>query len=485
MRFSSVFVALAAPFLLVSGAPAFKRAEAIDITVLNFALVLERLETQFYNEALAKFKAEDFLKAGFSTAEVPIEQFKAIVQHEQAHIDFLLAALKSVGAAPLEGCKFDFSSVLGDITTVAAVARVVEYVGVSAYAGAATLVVDKNILASAASILTIESRHQSILNVLNGGSAIPQAFDMALSPSQVLALAGGFISGCDVGIPAAPSLTITNTGPVTVGTKLTFSSPAIDSAVQAGQSLSCQMQFGGAEITNSFAIDNCVVPPGINGPVYVYVTNTSQPLQSNLKNQCTSCQTAGPTLLFLDTAPEFLGQLARTGQPIKSDKTIGAGEATPAPGSAAPAPGAPGAATPGAPGSAAPGAPGSAAPGTPGSAAPGTPGSSAPGGSGSASGTPSSTGGAAKPIATGIPQPAQANALPAGVNLSTGLSAFDGHVVVHGWFTVPKDTVAAPAAPGSPSGSTSVSGTASATGSSSAASSASTTASSAAPSTTA
>lgn len=456
MRFSSAFVAMAAPFLLVSGAPAYKRAEAIDITVLNFALTLERLETQFYNEALAKFKNEDFLKAGFSTAEVPIEQFKAIAKHEQAHIDFLLGALKSVGAAPLEGCKFDFSSVLGDVATMAAVARVVEYVGVSAYAGAATLVVDKNILGAAASILTIESRHQSLLNVLNGGSAIPQAFDMALSPSQVLALAGGFVSGCDLGIPASPALTVTNKGAVTVGTKLTFSSPGIDAATKAGQaSLSCQMLANGMEISQSQPIDNCVVPDGINGPVFVYITSSPQPLQANLKNQCTDCQVAGPTLLFVDTQPEFLGQLARTGQPIKSDKTINAGDATQ-----------PGNSTPGsaAPGSAAPGsaAPGSAAPGAPGSAAPGTPGASGS--------TPSPSG------STGTPQPAQANALPAGVNLSTGLSAFDGAVVVHGWFTMPKGpNAAAPAAPGS----------ASATGTSSAATSATASSSSAAPSTTA
>jgi rubrerythrin len=464
MRFSSVFVAMAAPFLLVSAAPAYKRAEAIDITVLNFALTLERLETEFYNQALAKFKNEDFLKAGFSTAEVPIEQFKAIAKHEQAHIDFLLEALKAVGAAPLEGCKFDFSSVLGDVATVAAVARVVEYVGVAAYAGAATLVVDKNILAAAASILTIESRHQSLLNVLNGGSAIPQSFDMAMTPSQVLALAGGFISGCDLGIPASPSLTITNKGAVTVGTKLEFQSSGIDAAVKAGQSLSCQMLANGELITQSLPIDNCVVPPNVNGPVLVYITNSPQPLQANLKNQCTSCQSAGPTLIFIDSQPEFLGQLARTGQPIKSDKTIDAGDATPKPGSSAPAPAAPGSPAPGsaapgsaAPGSAAPGTPGSAAPGAPGSSTPGAPGSSTPGAPGSNPGASGSTpgGSGSKPV-TGTPQPAQANALPAGVNLSTGLSAFDGAVVVLGWQTMPKDpNAAAPAVSGTTSGSAS------------------------------
>jgi hypothetical protein len=86
---------------------------------------------------------------------------------------------------------------------MAATARVVENVGVGAYLGGATLISDPVLLTAAGSILTIEARHQSILNVLNGGSAIPNPFDIALAPSEVLALAGPFISGCDLGIPSA------------------------------------------------------------------------------------------------------------------------------------------------------------------------------------------------------------------------------------------------------------------------------------------
>ena len=83
---------------------------------------------------------------------------------------------------------------------MASVARLVENVGVAAYIGAANLIVDPSILTAAATIVTVEARHQSILNILNGGTAIPQAFDIPLLPQEVLALAGGFIPGCDVGI---------------------------------------------------------------------------------------------------------------------------------------------------------------------------------------------------------------------------------------------------------------------------------------------
>jgi hypothetical protein len=86
---------------------------------------------------------------------------------------------------------------------MAATARVVEAVGVGAYLGGATLITDPVLLDSAGSILTVEARHQTILNILSStGTAVPSAFDIALTPSEVLALAGPFIDGpCDLGIP--------------------------------------------------------------------------------------------------------------------------------------------------------------------------------------------------------------------------------------------------------------------------------------------
>ena len=123
---------------------------------------------------------------------------------------------------------------------MAGVARVVENVGVTAYLGAAHLLSDPILLTAAGSILTVEARHQTILNVLNSGTAIPQAFDFAFTPNEVLALAGPFISGCDVGVKANPPLTVTNTGAVGIGTLLTFSSPAINGSTDVCRVLHIQ-----------------------------------------------------------------------------------------------------------------------------------------------------------------------------------------------------------------------------------------------------
>ncbi|KAF9464258.1 ferritin-like domain-containing protein [Collybia nuda] len=313
MRYSLSFLALAAP-LLASAAPAQflgKRA-ASDILVFKFADVLEQLESSFYQQAIAKFQDADFTAAGFPSSQIPIEQFKSIQADEATHSTVLQAALKSFGETPITGCQFNFDSALTDVATMAATARVVESVGVSAYLGGATLITDPVLLTSAGSILTVEARHQTILNVLSSsGTAIPAAFDFALTPSEVLALASPFITGgCDIPIPANTPLSLTNTGTVAPGTKLTFSATSLNGTVPDDQ-LHCQMLLGGSSMSIALPMSECVVPEGINGPVAIWVTSDNQPLLNNVRDRATTKVVAGPALAFIDTQPQMLGQLAR------------------------------------------------------------------------------------------------------------------------------------------------------------------------------
>ncbi|KAF9643557.1 hypothetical protein BDM02DRAFT_3221793 [Thelephora ganbajun] len=308
MRFVASIIVLAAP-LFVAAAPWKRQDSATNLLVLKFADVLEQLESKFYAEALAKFNKSDFTTAGFTNAQLAIEQFLSIQGDEATHSVALREGIKSLGSTPVDTCTFDFSKVLTDVTTMANVARLVENVGVTAYLGAAHLLSDPVLLTAAGSILTVEARHQTILNVLNAGTAIPQAFDFAFTPNEVLALAGPFISGCDLGIRANPSLAITNTGTVGVGTLLTFSSPAINGSTDG---LFCQMLVGGLPFTISLPLAQCIVPDGINGPVALWVTSDSQPLINNPRDRAIDKLVAGPTIAFLDTKPQILGQLART-----------------------------------------------------------------------------------------------------------------------------------------------------------------------------
>lgn len=317
MHFTSSLVALvaAAPFLVSAAPTRFgkRTVAASDILVFQFADVLEQLESEFYSQALAKFQESDFTSAGFSSSQLAIEQISTIQVDESTHSTVLQAAIQSFGAQPITSCKFSFDSVLTDVNTMAATARVVENVGVGAYLGGATLISDPVLLDSAGSILTVEARHQTILNILSGtGTAIPSAFDIPLTPSEVLALAGPFFDGpCDVGIPANPALSLTNTGTVSVGTQLSFSSPAITSANDTSK-LFCQMLLGGQPFSIPLPFDNCVVPQGVNGPVAIFITSDGQPLINNVRDRATTQLVAGPTMAFIDTQPQMLGQLARS-----------------------------------------------------------------------------------------------------------------------------------------------------------------------------
>ena len=51
----------------------------------EFADVLEQLESEFYKQALAKFKENDFTAAGFSSSQVAVEQFTTIQCDEATH----------------------------------------------------------------------------------------------------------------------------------------------------------------------------------------------------------------------------------------------------------------------------------------------------------------------------------------------------------------------------------------------------------------
>jgi len=320
---------LAALPLLVSARPIRRSVSANDALVLKFANLLENLETQFYAQGLAKFQSSDFSDAGFTSPEMVTEILTSIHLDESTHETFLEQALMDNGATPLM-CDFDFSSALTDVATMAATARVVEMVGVSAYLGGATLIDDPLILDAAASILTVEARHSLLLNLMSGeGSALPQAFDIPFTPQEVLSIAGGFIKGsCDTGLTPTNPLSLTNSGTVTVGTLLTFSASGMSST----DGLFCNMLTGGMPFALNLPLSQCYVPEGINGPVAIWITSDNNPLANNVIDRDTTKQIAGPLIAFIDTAPELLSQLVRgsgtnSGATTTTTTTITPGEA--------------------------------------------------------------------------------------------------------------------------------------------------------------
>ncbi|ORY32790.1 hypothetical protein BCR39DRAFT_521573 [Naematelia encephala] len=53
------------------------------------------------------------------------------------------------------------------------------------------------------------------------------------------------------------------------------------------------MIIGGATQAIIFPLSQCVVPDGIDGPVHLFITNSSTPLSTNIVGQDTSSIIAG------------------------------------------------------------------------------------------------------------------------------------------------------------------------------------------------
>ena len=190
--------------------------------VLNFALTLEYLESEFYTRGLA---------AGTLIPSADRAVFQQIAKHEAAHVAFLQGTL---GPAAIAKPTFDltargaFGDVLLSYTTFKALAQAFEDTGVRAYKGqAAGLMASPAVLGAALQIHSVEARHAAEVRRLRGqrawitgnesdsarlarfyagegnllqagidlegGDADTEAFDEPLTRDQVLGLIGTFI----------------------------------------------------------------------------------------------------------------------------------------------------------------------------------------------------------------------------------------------------------------------------------------------------
>ncbi len=173
-----------------------------DLEILNYALTLEHLEYAFYRDGLETL-GEDAFSAD-DESDMPeniFERLSEIRDHEQAHVEFLTQTITDLGGAPVEEASYDFG--YDDVTGFLEVAAALENTGVAAYAGAAPSIESMDILPAALGVHSVEARHAAYLNDLNGLSPFPDAVDAPLTPDEVLAIAGPFITGAAT--PAAGS----------------------------------------------------------------------------------------------------------------------------------------------------------------------------------------------------------------------------------------------------------------------------------------
>jgi hypothetical protein len=161
---------------------AFAATASSDIDILNFALTLEYLETEFY-----KHKAATVGLSGEAKSLAAL-----IAGHEALHVEALTKAIKAAGGTPVKSPTFVFP--VTNQQSFLKLAYVLENTGVGAYNGAGPSLSNKEYLAAAGSIVQVEARHAAAIGLLAGETVTPNGgFDTPLTKAQVLAKAGPLI----------------------------------------------------------------------------------------------------------------------------------------------------------------------------------------------------------------------------------------------------------------------------------------------------
>ena len=134
------------------------------VDVLNFALLLEHLEADFYEMALDS--------GVIPSGTQPI--FMQIGKHERQHVNFLMKTISALGGMPIEKPGFDFTAKgmfmpFSNYGQFLSLAQAFEDTGVRAYKGqAGNLIGYDEVLTAALQIHSVEARHAARVRRLRG-----------------------------------------------------------------------------------------------------------------------------------------------------------------------------------------------------------------------------------------------------------------------------------------------------------------------------
>jgi rubrerythrin len=153
-----------------------------DVGILNFALTLEYLETDFYKKAQGLNLTGDLKTFA-----------KEFGDQEAQHVDALVATIKKLGGTPVKKPTFAFP--ITDEKSFLKLAVTLEDTGVAAYNGAAPAIESPEVLAAAGTIVQIEARHAAIVRVKSGMEPADEAFDKSQTKAQVTKAVTPLIKG--------------------------------------------------------------------------------------------------------------------------------------------------------------------------------------------------------------------------------------------------------------------------------------------------
>ena len=160
-----------------------------DEDVLNYALTLEFLESEFYRQGN---------DAGLLSGK-EAEYVQTIGADEDAHVAAITDTIMKIGGTPVDAPAVDFGQAFATRKSFLETAHVFENLGVGAYLGAAGFIKNKDILQAAAGIFGVEARHAAVIGNMLGlspeGGVYQGSTETPQNKAAVLKAATPFLAG--------------------------------------------------------------------------------------------------------------------------------------------------------------------------------------------------------------------------------------------------------------------------------------------------
>ena len=174
------------PAITIPGA--IKKASASDVDILNFALGLEFLESEFYARIVDANNTRSYLSPQVAMVA------QGLANDEAAHVTAILEILNGANATPVAKPQFQFpANVFVSQVAFLDLAATFEVTGTGAYLGAAPKVDSTDALKFAASVYGIEARHTGVIRMLAGLDPAPTALEIPLEVPEVQKRVAPFI----------------------------------------------------------------------------------------------------------------------------------------------------------------------------------------------------------------------------------------------------------------------------------------------------
>lgn len=163
--------------------------------ILQYALKLEYLESEFYYRAVAATVVDPPANQLIPTVTgLELPAIRRIWDHEKAHVNFIQSVLTGMQIDPNPSPKFDFTGgkgsgtgpfiqVFSDYGTFLAVAQTFEDTGVRAYKGqAVALKANNDVLTAAVRIHSTEARHAAHIRLMRSQTPGPLSDNQVIRP---------------------------------------------------------------------------------------------------------------------------------------------------------------------------------------------------------------------------------------------------------------------------------------------------------------